>query len=607
MYLYGDSTPSPLRSNYLFFVRDAMELCVHLLLSQERITILRNDLRTTEQQAEAERSRLAGLEMLVMDAAEAANTAGSDSLSMLGVTRVRGAAKQAIGATVADLEARLAADRATAAAKDRAERDGCLDAFGQWVALHPVHEGEWRLSAELEDGDRYRCETAGKTPYGIAWQCTIELAGDHPMARGIRVGDLVTQIELGLPDGSGWKKRAPKLRPQRIDPFSIESFATDGTSYRLALRTTSRGQQGLDIAIEGNEVRLALAGARDEMEIELDVDSRQRLLLMRDRLLEALTNHAGVRRRVLAAAMDDTSLVDRDDLGTVVTRIIEAAAPIVQQIRTHSLDPKELVIRRLLDETDRLASSPNNSRVEIFVSTAELLEKLGRLPRHLRAMFAVLGLEWQRARTPLPLPPDPVPAPSPAVASLGFGSVAPAAIESPAVVQIDAAEPADEPVREGPPESARGEMLASAPVDKRPDSSPSIIIDDSISQPVEKPVEAPAKPATNGDLEVDARDRQALAATVKRIVASARDGAMHTAYAAYAKLFANREFAQLRPHDQRQALKLMVMAKTAPPRSEFVLHAYRSALDRLQVLAGSADDPLDREMIEACEKMLANP
>ena len=594
MYLYGDSTPSPLRSNYLFYVRDAMELCVHLLLAQERITVLRNELRTTEQQAEAERSRLAGLEMLVMDAAEAANTAGPESLSMLGVTRVRQAAKQAIGATIADLDAKLAADRATLAAKDRAERDACLDAFGQWVALHPVHDGEWRLAAELAGGgeDRYNCETAGKAPYGIAWECAVELAGDHPMAKGIRVGDLVTQIELALPDGSGWKKRGPKLKPQRIDPFSIDAFVTDGTSYRCALRVTPRAPQGLDITIKGNEVKLALVGARDEMELELDVDSRQRLLLMRDRLLDALTNHAGVRRRVLGATLDDASLVDREDLGTVVTRIIEAAAPIVQQIRTHSLDPRELVIRRLLDD---------NSRVEIFVSTTELLEKLGRLPRHLRAMFAILGLEWQRARTPIP-EPEPL-------ASLGFGSAVPEAIE-PAVVQLEAAEPEDAPAHDGPPESARGEMLASEPVDKRPESSPSIIIDSSISEPTPLPTAPPATAAappaatTNG-LEVDASDRQALAATVKRIVASARDGAMNTAYEAYAKLFANREFAQLRPHDQRQVLKLMVMAKTAPPRSEPVLHAYKSALERLHVLAGSADDPLDREMIEACERMLA--
>src|SRR5678809_1103065 len=36
-YLYGDSTPSNLEGNYIEFLRDAVEFCVQVLLSDQRI------------------------------------------------------------------------------------------------------------------------------------------------------------------------------------------------------------------------------------------------------------------------------------------------------------------------------------------------------------------------------------------------------------------------------------------------------------------------------------------------------------------------------------------------------------------------------------------
>jgi hypothetical protein len=105
-------------------------------------------------------------------------------------------------------------------------------------------------------------------------------------------------------------------------------------------------------------------------------------------------------------------------------------------------------------------------------------------------------------------------------------------------------------------------------------------------------------------IEIDATNKEALATTVKRIVRSAKEGHTEEAYAAYAELFGDSRFAQQRLQDQRQVLKLMVLAKTEPHPSEQVTSAYESALARLRALAAEADDPLDREMIAVCEKRL---
>jgi hypothetical protein len=106
-------------------------------------------------------------------------------------------------------------------------------------------------------------------------------------------------------------------------------------------------------------------------------------------------------------------------------------------------------------------------------------------------------------------------------------------------------------------------------------------------------------------IEIDASNRQALAATVKRIIGAAREGSTQLAFQAYAALFEDDGFALQRPQDQRQTLKLLVMAKTMPPPSYPVIQAYRSALARLHALVAITNDPLDQEMITVCERVLS--
>jgi hypothetical protein len=617
-FLYGDSTPSPLKSNYLFFIRDAIEFCVHVILAQERISVLREELRTAEAYAESERARITGLRALVIEAAETANTDGPESISKRAVDRVIESSKQSITTTLTELESKLAADRAAIAAKDREERDGCLDSFGKYIALHQAHEGEWMLSAKLEDSGQYTGLTTGRAPYGAVWKCALELAAEHPMAKAARVGDFVTHIELALPEANAWQKRSPKRREQRIDAFYIEEIVTNGVNTGIAIRGTPRGSFGIDIEFRGNEVTAVAAGARDPFDVELDDDARQRLLKLRNKLVDALTTHAGVRRRVVTATLDDAPLVDGSDLSAVAKRVIDGAAPVIQKIRAHSLSPRELVIRRLLDD---------NERVEIFVSTQELLDKLGRVPRAKRALFEPLSLEWQRARTPVPgeiyiEPPRelaerpvteaPREEPAPAPEEPSKPPVVEAATEPPRDTAGDGqrsnAVPNPElPLRDSQPLPLPASASQVLPlIDVQP-AAPASSIDAALQRAsiTEPPLTEPKRPLP-ASIEINARDRQALAATVKRIIGVARDGGTQLAFQAYATLFEDEDFVSQRAQDQRQVLKLMVMAKSVPPSTEAVVRAYRCALKRLEVLAEETKDPADHEMIGVCMRVLAS-
>lgn len=102
--------------------------------------------------------------------------------------------------------------------------------------------------------------------------------------------------------------------------------------------------------------------------------------------------------------------------------------------------------------------------------------------------------------------------------------------------------------------------------------------------------------------------REALIATVKNIVALARAGNLDEAYEEYAKFFESPEFAVNKPEDQRQVLRLMVLAKGMPsPPTSAMLRAHRSAVAPLTELVSVHGDPGDHELLGLCHLMLGNP
>ena len=116
----------------------------------------------------------------------------------------------------------------------------------------------------------------------------IELLADHPMVQGIRVGDLVTQIELAT-------SRAVRLAQEGQGCGRNESISTASTRSQPTARSQLRAPgypaapTGLDVTIRGNNVSVTLTGAKDTATVEVNLDNRERLLTLRDRILDALT------------------------------------------------------------------------------------------------------------------------------------------------------------------------------------------------------------------------------------------------------------------------------------------------------------------------------
>ena len=94
---------------------------------------------------------------------------------------------------------------------------------------------------------------------------------------------------------------------------------------------------------------------------------------------------------------------------------------------------------------------------------------------------------------------------------------------------------------------------------------------------------------------------ESLVQTIKEIVGLAREGKIDEAYGKYAQLFSSRDFAQHKPEDQRQALRLMVFAKGVPETpAPSMVEAHRAAIAPLSQLVKAHGEPADHELLGLC-------
>ncbi len=92
-----------------------------------------------------------------------------------------------------------------------------------------------------------------------------------------------------------------------------------------------------------------------------------------------------------------------------------------------------------------------------------------------------------------------------------------------------------------------------------------------------------------------------LVQAVKKIVSLSRDGKHDEAYEGWKQLFSGAAFAGYDPADQRQALRLMVLAKGAPTRMNAgMLAAHAAAIPALEKLVAAHSEPADHEMLGLC-------
>jgi hypothetical protein len=94
---------------------------------------------------------------------------------------------------------------------------------------------------------------------------------------------------------------------------------------------------------------------------------------------------------------------------------------------------------------------------------------------------------------------------------------------------------------------------------------------------------------------------EALVNEIKQIMALAKSGDMDGSNERWGSLFANPTFTTNRPEDQRQALKLFVLAKRTGDPAPSLIEAHRAAMPPLEALVDAVREPADYEMLGICQ------
>jgi hypothetical protein len=100
--------------------------------------------------------------------------------------------------------------------------------------------------------------------------------------------------------------------------------------------------------------------------------------------------------------------------------------------------------------------------------------------------------------------------------------------------------------------------------------------------------------------------KEVLVAAVKDIVTLSRSGDAEGSFVAFKALFTRPEFMDNRPEDQRQAFKLLILAKRSGPKSEKLIDAHRSAIEPLTELVSKHNEPADLELLGICHLLIGN-
>jgi len=540
-----------LKSNFLEFLRDALDFCVFVLEADERIRQLHERAHALRTEADAEVTRLENFVLAVETAIEAAPRGASNSPTAQCASRLAAYSAETLHASVQGVRAQLAADVAAAEAQEAAERKACTKALEALLLPHDPPDASTVTRIELAPSGDYSATTAGKAAFGLDWQFEIAVGDTSFWSAPLRVERLLPQLEICTPQLSGWLSKEVKIRPQKLERQIVTELVDSGSDVKIKLRAEPGVDTGfdIDVAFDTGRIEMTRVGGKDEAAaaaFEVRAEDVPKLIELAGKL------HASVqelkRTRLVSATMGGDSFEAQATFIAMVERVVSMLAPMTAQITEHSLTPTELVIRRLL---------ANDRREEIFVTKASLYEKYTPLPDRLRSLFAPLGLD--------------------ATQEHARGSLTPAAEASLERSELPRSQPPPPPPR----------------------------FPGAVSDAVAVPPPA-AVPDVGPNPDAGKERNEALVAALKKIVGLAKVGSSDEAYREYSVLFSSSAFAKYRPEDQRQALRLMILKKTPPASSDAVLDAHRAAALRLQDLLDKQDDPIDYELLGVTQLVLHN-
>jgi hypothetical protein len=385
-YLFGDSTPSPFRINFIEFLRLAMGFSVHVLRVERRVLTEQMKRIQLEDDTDTDRQHLDGLLSRVTKTIQDASAAVQPRVAEHAAL-IQTKAREVIELGDQALQQALTEDLAEIEQNIQLERKSSLAALEKVLLAYDLPEAKNTIHVRLAEGGRYTAWLESVTSYGLSTTVELTVPAESVFAHDARVERLIDGFEIRAPETAGWIRKESRMLPQKLGRFHITEL-TLGDEALIKLRSTLEVQAaGYDISFcaEEPQVRIVKTGKDAEQDaFDPEPGDIPHLLRLRDKLEEAAMTLSTKRRSLTSARLDDEPVEQSARMRAFLERLVQVLAPMVREIAAHSLSSGELVLRRMIGE-DR--------REEIFVTKSELHASLEGMSDADRQLFAPLELD----------------------------------------------------------------------------------------------------------------------------------------------------------------------------------------------------------------------
>jgi len=402
-HVYGDSTPFPYDVDYIDLSRQAVDCAVQLMSAQNAIVASLERAEVQGQERRAEGGRINSMARAVEGSLEPFVKSGG-ALTERVAERLLDCIKSTASAELAALEHQAAEESShlrniVARSAESAQR--ALEGF---LLRHDLPGTELSLSWSSAGEQSYAATVTVKTPFGVAAVFNLAIPPDHLWSRSRRVADLTPGLEVHFPQQSGWLSKRVEMAPLKLDRLFVSGVKLDATSAEFRLRKGPNSGSGYRVlATLQAERRVVIQPIGDEGvpdgedPLNLDGEDATQMLHFCARIVETTSDLANMRRSMVSAEYEGEALNDTKWPEAVAERLIAQLSPVVSEIAARSGAPGELVLRRDVGD---------GRREEVYVTKAELYEKVLVLPPARRAAFEQLGLyDPLRAGPPPSTPP----------------------------------------------------------------------------------------------------------------------------------------------------------------------------------------------------------
>jgi hypothetical protein len=396
-YLFGDSSPSPFRINFIEFLRLAMGFSVHVLRVEHQVLLEQTRRIQLEDEMEADQHRL---EQLLDRLTKTVDDGSQDAAPRVVdcAARIKGTAREVVASGISALSEALAEDRAEIEQSIKLQRKSSLNALEKVLLLYDMPESKDTIRVRLTDGGGYVALLESATSYGLEAVIDLPIPNDSVFAHDARVDKLMEGLEIRAPETAGWLRKENRMVPQKLGRFHITEV-TVGDEFSVKLRSSPEANAaGYDISVRSEEPTLSIVKTGKDAEgsgaFDPDPNDVPNVLRLRDKLEEACRALSTKRRALQSARIAGQPVEQCAGMRPFIEQLIQVLSPMVREIAAHSLSPGELVLRRMLGD-DR--------REEIFITKSELAASLEDLSDGDRRFFAPLDLDpWSTPRASMP-------------------------------------------------------------------------------------------------------------------------------------------------------------------------------------------------------------